>query len=86
MFNVDPCLMLILPLHSCKTVQTIDAHHIRWLLEHNHPISICTDDTLPFRNFLVGEYALLMAQPPYGLGLTENEIKRIAEMGFESKF
>ncbi|KAF8510946.1 Metallo-dependent hydrolase [Hysterangium stoloniferum] len=70
----------------CKTVKTIDAHHIRWLLEHDHPISICTDDILPFRNSLVGEYALLMAQAPYGLGLTESEIKRIAKMGFESKF
>ena len=45
-----------------------------------------TDDILPFRNSLLGEYALLMAQPPLGLGLTEAEIAKIAKMGMESRF
>jgi adenosine deaminase len=45
-----------------------------------------TDDILPFQNSLVGEYALLMAPAPYGFGLTESEISRIAQMGFEVKF
>ncbi|KIJ23451.1 hypothetical protein M422DRAFT_195892, partial [Sphaerobolus stellatus SS14] len=70
----------------CKTVKSIDVHHIRWLLQHSHPFSICTDDILPFRNSLLGEYALLMAKAPIGLGLTEDEIRRIAEMSFECKF
>lgn len=70
----------------CKTAKSLDDHHIRWFLARNHPISICTDDILPFRNSLVGEYALLLAEPPFGLGLSEDEIKRIAEMGFESRF
>ena len=26
---------------SCKTVKTIDAHHIRYFLKRNHPIAIC---------------------------------------------
>jgi adenosine deaminase len=26
---------------SCNTVKTLDAHHIRYYLEHNHPIAIC---------------------------------------------
>ncbi|EEB86946.1 hypothetical protein MPER_15923, partial [Moniliophthora perniciosa FA553] len=37
----------------CKTVDSLDAHHIRYYLEHNHPIAICTDDILPFRNSLL---------------------------------
>ncbi|KAF8518477.1 Metallo-dependent hydrolase [Gautieria morchelliformis] len=70
----------------CKTVKTIDAHHIRYYLEHNHPIAICTDDILPFRNSLVGEYALLMAAPPLGLGLSDDDIRKIAHMSFLSSF
>ncbi|CDO70953.1 hypothetical protein BN946_scf184829.g62 [Trametes cinnabarina] len=70
----------------CKTVPTLDAHHIRYYIGHNHPIAICTDDILPFRNSLLGEYALLMARPPLGLGLTEAEVEKIAKMGMDSRF
>ncbi|KAI8983321.1 Metallo-dependent hydrolase [Trametes punicea] len=70
----------------CKTVPTLDAHHIRYYIGHNHPIAVCTDDILPFRNSLLGEYALLMARPPLGLGLTEAEIEKIAKMGMASRF
>ncbi|KAL0578368.1 hypothetical protein V5O48_003620 [Marasmius crinis-equi] len=70
----------------CKTVASLDAHHIRYYLKHNHPITICTDDVLPFRNSLQAEYALLMAQPPLGLGLSEKEVARIAQMSMESTF
>ncbi|KAI0757458.1 Metallo-dependent hydrolase [Daedaleopsis nitida] len=70
----------------CKTVPTLDAHHIRYYIGHNHPIAICTDDILPFRNSLLGEYALLMAQPPLGLGLTEEEIQKIARMSMDCRF
>lgn len=45
-----------------------------------------TDDILPFRNSIMGEYALLMAPNPVGLGLTENEIETVARMGMESRF
>ncbi|PSR82979.1 hypothetical protein PHLCEN_2v5949 [Hermanssonia centrifuga] len=45
-----------------------------------------TDDTLPFRNSLIGEYALLMAAPPLGLGMTEAEVERVARMGMDSRF
>jgi len=45
-----------------------------------------TDDILPFRNSMLGEYALLMAPEPFGLGLTENEVETIARMGMESRF
>ncbi|KAF7348062.1 Metallo-dependent hydrolase [Mycena sanguinolenta] len=57
----------------CKTVAKLDDHHIRYYLQHDHPIAICTDDTLPFRTSLPGEYALLLASPPLGLGLSEPE-------------
>ncbi|KAG6843195.1 hypothetical protein H0H93_001913, partial [Arthromyces matolae] len=66
--------------YRCKTVPTIDAHHIRHYLLEGHPIAICTDDVLPFRTSLLGEYALLMAPPPLGLGLTGDEVSVIAEM------
>jgi hypothetical protein len=45
-----------------------------------------TDDILPFRNSILGEYALLMAPKPVGLGLTESEIETVARMGMESRF
>jgi hypothetical protein len=45
-----------------------------------------TDDILPFRNSILGEYALLMAPKPIGLGLTESEIETVARMGMESRF
>jgi len=70
----------------CKTVQRLQDHHIRYYLARNHPIAICTDDILPFRNSMLGEYALLMAPQPVGLGLTENEVETIAQMGMESRF
>ncbi|GBE78574.1 Metallo-dependent hydrolase [Sparassis crispa] len=70
----------------CKTVRDLDAHHIRYFLQHNHPIAICTDDILPFRNSLLGEYAMLMAVPPHGLGLTKSEIEKVAQMGLNCRF
>ena len=45
-----------------------------------------TDDTLPFRNSLLGEYAMLMAEPPLGLGLPEYEIKQLAESSLQCAF
>jgi hypothetical protein len=45
-----------------------------------------TDDILPFRNSILGEYALLMAPNPVGLGLTESEVETVARMGMESRF
>ncbi|KAF7290771.1 Metallo-dependent hydrolase [Mycena indigotica] len=57
----------------CKTVPRLEDHHIRYYIQHDHPVVICTDDTLPFRTSLEGEYALLLALPPLGLGLTEVE-------------
>jgi len=70
----------------CKTVEELQDHHIQYYLARNHPIAICTDDILPFRNTILGEYALLMAPQPVGLGLTESEIETIARMGMESRF
>ncbi|KAI0761650.1 Metallo-dependent hydrolase [Trametes elegans] len=70
----------------CKTVPTLDAHHLRYYLAHDHPVAICTDDILPFRNSLLGEYAMLLALPPLGLGLTEAEVEKIAKMGMDSRF
>ncbi|THH06337.1 hypothetical protein EW146_g9641 [Bondarzewia mesenterica] len=70
----------------CKTVGTLDDHHIRYYLAHDHPIAICTDDVLPFRTSMIGEYALLMAPKPLGLALTEQEIARVAQMSMDSRF
>jgi len=70
----------------CKTVNALDEHHLHHYLQENHPIAICTDDVLPFRNSLLGEYALLLAPKPVGLGLSESDVARIAEMGMESRF
>ncbi|KAF8272402.1 adenosine deaminase-like protein [Lactarius quietus] len=70
----------------CKTVGRLEDHHIRYYLERNHPIAVCTDDILPFRNSVLAEYALLMAPKPVGLGLSESEIETVARMGMQSRF
>ncbi|KAK0198416.1 hypothetical protein F5146DRAFT_948909 [Armillaria mellea] len=70
----------------CKTVGSLDVHHIRDYLKYDHPIAICTDDILPFRNSMLGEYALLMASAPLGLGLSEDDVRRIAEMSMKCRF
>ncbi|KAH6903426.1 adenosine deaminase-like protein [Coprinopsis sp. MPI-PUGE-AT-0042] len=58
----------------CKTVQSLEAHHIRQYLAHKHPIAICTDDSLVFRT------------PPLGLGLTEDEVRQVAIMSMDRRF
>ncbi|KAJ3779837.1 hypothetical protein GGU10DRAFT_430402 [Lentinula aff. detonsa] len=70
----------------CKTVPDLASHHIRYYLERNHPIVLCTDDTLPFRTSLTAEYALLLAKPPFGLGLSREEVRRVAEWSLEVRF
>ncbi|KAJ3891929.1 hypothetical protein GG344DRAFT_88017 [Lentinula edodes] len=63
----------------CKTVPNLSSHHISHYLDRGHPIAVCTDDTLPFRTSLTAEYALLLAPPPLGLGLTREEVQKVAE-------
>ncbi|KZT57900.1 adenosine deaminase-like protein [Calocera cornea HHB12733] len=70
----------------CKTVSTLQDHHVTNFLSHKHPVVICTDDTLPFRNSLFEEYALLLAAPPLGLGLSGAEVERIAHVGMQATF
>jgi adenosine deaminase len=70
----------------CKTVEQLEDHHVLFWLEQDHPVIICTDDILPFRTSLNEEYALLLAQPPLGLGLSEERIRRIADEGFRNRF
>ena len=45
-----------------------------------------TDDVLPFRNSLLGEYALLLAQKPLGLGLDEEQVRKVAEGSLAARF
>ncbi|KAG8739766.1 hypothetical protein FRC10_005191 [Ceratobasidium sp. 414] len=70
----------------CKTVSSIDVHHIIEYMKAGHPLAISTDDILPFRTTLVAEYAMLMAPSPLGLGLGEDEVRKIAEGGLSSRF
>ncbi|KAL4071121.1 hypothetical protein V8B97DRAFT_1964093 [Scleroderma yunnanense] len=82
-----PCIEICLSSNLlCGTVRSLEAHHIQYYLANNHPISICTDDTLPFRTTLLGEYALLLAKPPLGLGLNHEQVRRIAQMGMDARF
>jgi hypothetical protein len=67
-----------LPFLSVCPVRSL-AHHLVHIYQQ-------TDDILPFRNSILGEYALLMAPKPVGLGLTESEIETVARMGMESRF
>ncbi|KAF4613514.1 hypothetical protein D9613_008167 [Agrocybe pediades] len=70
----------------CKTVPTLESHHIHQYLKAGHPIAISSDDILPFRTSLLAEYALLLAKPPYGLGLTEDQVRTVAEMSLKARF
>jgi hypothetical protein len=45
-----------------------------------------TDDTLPFQNSVLGEYALLLAAPPHGFGMKEDDIVRLAGMSMKNRF
>lgn len=82
-----PCIEICLTSNLlARTVQSLESHHIQYYLANNHPITICTDDTLPFRTTLLGEYAQLLAKPSLGLGLGHEQVKRIAGMGMEARF
>ncbi|KAG2072978.1 Metallo-dependent hydrolase [Suillus decipiens] len=82
-----PCVEICLSSNLlCKSVASLDAHHVRYYLKNDHPIVICTDDTLPFRTSCLGEYSLLLAQPPLGLGLSRDNVARIARMGMDAAF
>lgn len=82
-----PCIEICLSSNLLsRTVQSLESHHIQYYLVNDHPISICTDDTLPFRTTLLAEYAQLLAKPPLGLGLGREQVKRIAAMGMEARF
>ncbi|KAG1760984.1 Metallo-dependent hydrolase [Suillus occidentalis] len=82
-----PCMEICLSSNLlCKTVASLDAHHIRYYLKNNHPVVICTDDALFFRTSCLGEYSLLLAQPPLGLGLSRDDVTRIARMGMDAAF
>ncbi|KAG1814312.1 uncharacterized protein BJ212DRAFT_1482058 [Suillus subaureus] len=82
-----PCIEICLSSNLLgKSVASLDAHHIHYYLKNDHPIVICTDDTLPFRTSCLGEYSLLLAQPPLGLGLSRDDVARIARMGMDAAF
>ncbi|KAI6137181.1 Metallo-dependent hydrolase [Pisolithus sp. B1] len=82
-----PCIEICLSSNLLsKTVQSLESHHIQYYLANDHPIAICTDDTLPFRTTLLGEYAQLLAMPPLGLGLGREQVKKIAATGMKARF
>ncbi|KAI6108752.1 Metallo-dependent hydrolase [Pisolithus croceorrhizus] len=82
-----PCIEICLSSNLLsKTVQSLESHHIQYYLANDHPIAICTDDTLPFRTTLLGEYAQLLAKPPLGLGLGPEQVKKIAATGMKARF
>ncbi|KAJ6466368.1 Metallo-dependent hydrolase [Mycena sanguinolenta] len=82
----QPCIEVCLSSNLlCKTVSSLDQHHVRYYLAQGHPISICTDDLLPFQTSLIAEYALLLARAPLGLGLSETEVHQIAAMSMDNR-
>ncbi|KAG2744023.1 Metallo-dependent hydrolase [Suillus brevipes Sb2] len=67
-----PCVEICLSSNLlCKNVASLDAHHIRYYLKNNHPIAICS---------------LLLAQPPLGLGLSRDDVAKVARMGMDAAF
>ena len=59
----------------------IEDHPLPKLLRHGIPIVLSTDDPAMFRTTLLQEYANAAL-----MGLQENELARIVEMGFEHSF
>lgn len=55
-------------------------------MKPNRLCTLKTDDILPFRTSLTAEYALLLAKQPLGLGLTEEQVEKIARLGMASRF
>ncbi|KAF8139816.1 adenosine deaminase-like protein [Boletus edulis] len=47
-------------------------------------VEICLTSNL--LTTLLAEYALLLAKPPHGLGLSRDEVRKIAEMGMNARF
>ncbi|KAG2125822.1 Metallo-dependent hydrolase [Suillus bovinus] len=87
LIRLIPCVEICLSSNILgKLVASLDTHHIHYYLKNNHPIVICTDDALPFRTSCLGEYSLLLAQPPLGLGLSRGDVTRIARMGMDAAF
>lgn len=70
----------------CKTANSVGEHHITRLLEEGVNVTICTDDPLPFRTDLMKELAILLAQPPLGLGLSKDSVRSIADNGEKFMF
>ncbi|KAH8117728.1 adenosine deaminase-like protein [Phellopilus nigrolimitatus] len=70
----------------CKTVKSLEDHHLNYHFNLNHPVAVCTDDTLPFRNSLLGEYAMLLAESPLGLGLKQEAVELLARMSMDNRF
>ncbi|TIC57624.1 Metallo-dependent hydrolase [Wallemia mellicola] len=70
----------------CKTANSVGEHHITRLLEEGINVTICTDDPLPFRTGLMKELAILLAQPPLGLGLSKDSVRSIADNGEKFMF
>jgi adenosine deaminase len=82
-----PCIEICLSSNLLGgSVASLDAHHVHYYLKNDHPIVICTDDTLPFRTSCLGEYSLLLAQPPLGIGLSRDDVARIARMSMDAAF
>ncbi|KAG1809763.1 Metallo-dependent hydrolase [Suillus plorans] len=85
--HYKPCIEICLSSNLLgKTAASLEAHHIHYYLKNDHPIVICTDDALPFRTSCLGEYSLLLAQPPLGLGLSRGDVARVARMGMDAAF
>lgn len=62
-------------------------HFGSWAICLQHALTHAqTDDTLPFRTNLIAEYSLLLAKAPYGLGLSEKDVQKVAEMSMRSRF
>lgn len=70
----------------CMTTPSASLSHLHHYLSRDSPATICTDDTLPFATSLLAEYALLVAQEPFGLGMAREEVVRVARGGVEGRF
>src|SRR5207248_3778930 len=70
-----------LALQLGKASATIEDHPLPRLLRHGVPVVLSTDDPAMFHTTLLEEYANAAR-----MGLQEEELARIVEMGFEHAF
>ncbi|KAH8915460.1 Metallo-dependent hydrolase [Atractiella rhizophila] len=70
----------------CGTVASLEEHHVRWAIQNEVPILICTDDSLVFRCSPTDEYSLVLSLIPGAGHARRKVLMDILSRGVEHLF